>query len=345
MPEFGAFKKIIAGGTGQLVNSPFIKLTMKNYLVLVLVSLSFSLSAQESPFNPAAVFPARHDFDTGDTLRIMTWNVEHLIDAYNDPYVNNKREDEGSIDPEKLARVAEVLELAEADIVVLQEAESANAVELMRDSFFPDLGYRYLADARSRDWYQNVVILSKLPLGKIVSYGNVHTPVAFEEDGETKYQTQNYINTRMWTAQVIVNPNYGLYLSGAHLKAGGGNRNRAMRLGQIDYLKGELAQILEREPKADLIVLGDLNSYRNGPEIARFLSEVPAGLAFQDPLAPEVNTHPADAPKKRLDYILYNANLKGQVWEGNCQVFSPFDHTEMRRISDHLPVVMDMVLD
>ncbi len=318
---------------------------MKRALPLLLLLMTSGLVAQQNPFNAAAVFPKKHQFDTGDTLRIMTYNVEHLVDHFDDPYVNNRIENAAQIDTAKLRLLAEVLRLAAADVVVFQEAESANAVEALRDSFFADLGYSYISDARSRDWYQNVVILSKLPLGKISAYGNVHTPVVFEEEGEAKYQSQNYINTRMWTCELLVNENYGLYLSGAHLKAGGGNRNRAMRLGQIDYLKTEMARILSAEPQADLILLGDLNSFRDGPEIARLLSSEPVGLAFNDPLAPELNTHPADKPSRRLDYILYNANLSNQVWEGSTQVFKPFEAIKMRAVSDHLPVIMDLIIE
>ena len=317
---------------------------MKRAFFLVLILSTSIISAQESPFNAQAVFPAKHAFNTGDTLRIMTYNVEHLIDAFDDPYVNNKRENSAEVKPEKMKLLAEILALAAADVVVFQEAESANAVEALRDSFFADLGYSYISDARSRDWYQNVVIMSKLPLGKITAYGNVHTPVSFEKEGEKQYQTQNYINTRMWTCELIVNEHYGLYLSGAHFKAGGGDRNRSMRLGQINYLKAELARILKAEEKADLLILGDLNSYRDGPEIERLLSPEPANLSFYDPLAPEINTHPSDNPKHRLDYILYNANLKDQVWEGNAQVLAPFEAEDMRLVSDHLPVIMDLLV-
>lgn len=310
--------------------------------LLILFCLPILSLAQQSPFNPAAVFPARHDFNTGDTLRIMTWNVEHLIDDLDDPYVRNTREDEAVLNPEKIKLLAAVLKQAQADVVVFQEAESANAVEAIQDSFFKDLGYQYFADARSRNWYQNVVIMSKLPLGRITAYGNVHTPVEFEEDGESKYQTQNYINTRIWTCELIVNEHYGLYLSGAHLKAGGGNRNRAMRLGQIKYWQEEMKRLLKADPKADLILLGDLNSYRDGDELQALLKPDDALIRLIDPLSPEINTHPADNPRKRLDYILYNQNLKTEVIPNSATVFKPFSPKEMRKISDHLPVMIDL---
>ena len=74
---------------------------MKKFLWPLLVFPLF-LSAQKSPFNSEAVFPARHTYSTGDTLRIMTWNVGHLVDELDDPYVNNGRENNGEIKPEKM---------------------------------------------------------------------------------------------------------------------------------------------------------------------------------------------------------------------------------------------------
>jgi len=316
---------------------------MKKFLWPLLVFPLF-LSAQKSPFNSEAVFPARHTYSTGDTLRIMTWNVEHLVDELDDPYVNNGRENNGEIKPEKMKLLAQALKMAGADVIVFEEAESANVVEALRDSFFPDLGYQYVADTRSRNWYQNVVILSKLPIGKMISYGNVHTPVVFEEDGESKYQTQNYINTRMWTCELLVDSTYGLYLSGVHLKAGGGNRNEAMRMGQLRYWQKEMEQLLKANPEADIILLGDLNSYRDGNEIKMLLEDSRPLVKLQDPIAPEVNSHPADAPSHRLDYILYNQNLIDQIIPESAQVLSPFSPAEMRTISDHLPLILDLLV-
>ncbi len=314
--------------------------TMKK--LLVLFCFPFLALAQNSPFNEAAVFPARHQFNTGDTLRIMTWNAEHLVDDLDDPYVNNSREDEAVLNPDKIKLLAKALKLANADVVVFQEAESANAVEAINDSFFKDLGYQYFADARSRNWYQNVVIMSKLPLGRITAYGNVHTPVEFEEDGEQKYQTQNYINSRIWTCELVVNAEYGIYLSGAHLKAGGGNRNRAMRLGQIAYWQEEMERLLAADSAANILLLGDLNSYRDGLEIEALLNYENLQVRLSDPLAPEINTHPSDEPSRRLDYMLYNQNLAPEIIPNSAKVFQPFSAEEMRKISDHLPVLMDI---
>jgi endonuclease/exonuclease/phosphatase family metal-dependent hydrolase len=318
------------------------------YLLLSFL-LCLGLQAQNfsqgviSPANPQAVFPVKHQFHTGDTLRIVTWNVEHLVDSIDDPYVNNRIENSAQVKVEKMQLLARGLATLNADVVVLQEAESANAVQALRDAYFPDLGYQYITDARSRNWYQNVVIMSKLPLGEITSYGNVHTPVIFTEDGEDKFQSQEYINTRMWSCEVLVNDDYYLNITGLHLKAGRKDRDIAMRLGQIRFLKSALEKQVAANKKTKLLVLGDLNSLTNSEEISTLLNFGSKKVRLFDPLDHTVFTHPADQPSRRLDYILYNKNLAQDIIPQSCRVGQLFSPEEMRIISDHLPLQIDIL--
>lgn len=320
----------------------------KIYL-LFLALVSLSLSAQDylqgvaSPANAEAVFPVRHTFNTGDTLRIATWNVEHLVDSIDDPYVNNRIENSAEVKVEKMQLLARGLAAMNADVVVLQEAESANAVQALRDIYFPELGYYYITDARSRNWYQNVVIMSKLPLGEITSYGNVHTPVVFTEDGQEKFQSQDYINTRMWTCEVLVNEDYYLNLTGLHLKAGRKDRDKAMRLGQIRFLKTALAAKVAAKENTKIMVLGDLNSLSDSEEISTLLTFGPTSIRLFDPLPDTVFTHPANEPSRRLDYILYNKNLAADIIPGSTKVGQFFSPEQMRIISDHLPLQIDII--
>jgi endonuclease/exonuclease/phosphatase family metal-dependent hydrolase len=317
--------------------------------LLLSLLLCLGLQAQNfsqgitSPANSFAVFPVKHSFNTGDTLRLATWNVEHLVDSIDDPYVNNRIENKAIIKPSKMELLAKGLALLNADVVVLQEAESANAVQALRDAYFPDLGYRYISDARSRNWYQNVVIMSKLPLGQITSYGNVHTPVAFSEDGEEKFQSQDYINTRMWSCEVLVNESYFINISGLHLKAGRKDRDKAMRLGQIRFLKKALEQFTKTNKKTKLVVMGDLNSLDDSDEIETLLNFGSKRVKLFDALGKSVYTHPSDQPSRRLDYILYNKNLAKDLIPSSCKVGQFFSAEEMREISDHLPVQIDIL--
>lgn len=321
----------------------------KIYLLLFAL-VAFQVQAQDysqglkSPANPYAVFPVKHSFNTGDTLRVVTWNVEHLVDSIDDPYVNNRMENAAEVKAEKMQLLALGLASMNADVVVFEEAESANAVQALRDVYFPNLGYQYITDARSRNWYQNVVIMSKLPLGEITSYGNVHTPVAFTEDGQEKLQSQDYINTRMWSCEVLVNEAYYLNITGLHLKAGPKDRDKAMRLGQIRFLKSALEKQVRANKKAKLLVLGDLNSFSDSEEISTLLNFGSKKVRLFDPLPNDVFTHPADEPSRRLDYILYNKNLAQDVIPNSCRVAPLFSPQEMRVISDHLPLQIDILV-
>ena len=56
-------------------------------------------------------------------------------------------------------------------------------------------------------------------------------------------------------------------MTGLHLKAGRGERNEAMRLGQINFLKYQFSRFLKMEASQNLLVAGDLNSVLESKEI------------------------------------------------------------------------------
>lgn len=325
--------------------------TMRQLLLLLLcLSLQGAFAQkkpaqkQPSPVHTGAVFPAKHQAFTGDSLRIMTWNLENLVDTYDDPYVKNRREDEAQLDSLKMQVIAAVLAQAQADVVIVQEVESANALEALAAEFFPELGYRYFADARSQHWFQNVAIMSRLPLGALYSYRQIHTPVEFEEEGAMVYQSQDYINSRMWACDLLVREDYSLLIMGLHLKAGRKERDQAMRLGQIEFLRGQLAQFHKTYSRPRILVAGDLNATPESAEVLSLLRGGGRAKRLQDALTPEQLSHPADKPSRRLDYLLYNRHLAKDVVPGSAQIFQPFSPQQMRRASDHLPLIISLKL-
>ena len=320
---------------------------MKNsFLIGIVLLLIISCKPSDRSFlTDAQVYPQDYGGLPSDTFRVMTWNVEHFVDLYDNPYVANKREDnpDTTIYEEKAKFFAEALKRADADVVVLQEIEHIQLAKHLSETLFPELNYRFFADAASINWYQNVVVMSRLPLGVLYSYGSVHSPVAYtDEEGTEQYETQSKINTRIWTIEVMADQDYNFYLTGAHLKAGRGERNEAMRLGQIALLKEQYARIYKAHKNANILVAGDLNSYPDSKEILSFKEQV-YGISFTDPLTAEVMTHTADDPKRRLDYILVNENMMPELVRGSAQVPILLSVEKMRKISDHLPVVADFV--
>lgn len=324
---------------------------MRHFLTLLFLGLWFGACAQNpaaearlSPIHQGVVFPAKFEASPKSVIRVMTWNVEHLVDSLDDPYVRNRREDQAQIDSLKMQSIAAVLASADADLVILQEAESANAVEAAAKQWFPELEYRYFADARSRNWYQNVVIMSKFPLGVMYSYGQVHTPLSFEEEGKTVYQTQDYINTRMWACDVLVSEEYALLVMGLHLKAGRKARDIAMRLGQIQFLKGQIASFEKSYRRPHILVAGDLNATPESEELLALTQNSRKAGRLLDPISNSALSHPADEPSRRLDYLLCNPRLAKNILPESAVVFSPLEAHVMRQASDHLPLILDIRL-
>jgi endonuclease/exonuclease/phosphatase family metal-dependent hydrolase len=275
---------------------------------------------------------------------VLTWNLEHFTDSYNNPYINNKREDAPWPKPlaERQALVAEALQKINADIVVLQEVEGGAYLNALADSLFPELGYKYHTEAESPNWYMNVVVLSKYPLGMLYSFKNLHTPATYTEEGVVKTEAQQRINTRMLTTEVLLGENYRLLLTGLHLKAGRSERDVAIRKGQAEALKMQLAKIAAAPANSHQIIAGDLNSFPGSEELQVLLNQGP--VKFKDLLPPTQLTHPADTPVQRFDYVLASDALQKNQ-RGEATVPMPFAAEKMRKISDHLPVLARFTIE
>jgi endonuclease/exonuclease/phosphatase family metal-dependent hydrolase len=284
--------------------------------------------------------PVGFDYDP-ETISLISWNVEHFVDLHDNPYINHPRENNPE-EPMKgrEALLVKALKKANADVVVLQEFESIAYLKEIADRELSDMGYQFFADAESFSWYMNVVIMSKVPLGVMYSYGAAYTPVVDYVNDEGERESQININTRMWSIDVLPNEKYEFTLTGVHLKAGRGERNEKMRLGQIALLKNQWARMIKEDKKANLMIVGDFNCTPDSQEFASLLKGK-KGNAFIDPLyGTGVFSHPSDAPRWRIDHILYNKNMTNEMMPGDTKVYRDLlEEEEMMQLSDHLPML------
>ena len=89
-------------------------------------------------------------------------------------------------------------------------------------------------------------------------------------------------------------PGYTVQLTGLHLKAGRSARDVGHRLGQVRFLRGELARLQRLEPAANLLVVGDLNATPDSRELQLFRGEADGGEPrLTDPLPASVLTRPS----------------------------------------------------
>ena len=308
-----------------------------------------NMTTDSSPIIPvdeweAIAPPSGYDASEFDTLSVVTWNVEHFVDDYDNPYIDNEREnnpDENLAERRKL--LAEALIDIDADIVVFQEIESAAYVESIAEEYLGEMNYRYFTSRESNDWYMNVVVMSRVPLGVLYSYANPYTYIVGQQEDDGSPSIQNLTNNRMLSVDVHVNPSYSFVLSGLHLKAGRGDRNEGWRIGQINLLREHYSIITSLDPDARILVTGDLNTMPGDREFMQLLG-TDTNLTFVDPLADvESYTHTADDPQRQLDHILPNQAMMEDLVPGSATIPMPFDAETMRFISDHLPVVAKFV--
>jgi endonuclease/exonuclease/phosphatase family metal-dependent hydrolase len=317
------------------------ELNLKKITGACIMTLSmFGLYAQTTPipFQRGAYFPKDYAWNK-DTLTLVSWNVEHFTDTFDNPYINHRMEDSTRVSDEKMQLFVEALLKFDADVVLLQEFESAAFGNALAKQALESLGYKFVTAWESKDWYMNVVMLSRVPIGVVEGYGNVHTSAFYPNDsGDTIYEVQSLLNDRMWNTALWPNAHHQIFITGVHLKAGRRPRDKAMRLGQLDFLMGRFFELTNGDTTATLLLAGDLNSYPDSEEIA-FITSDKQPVVLSDPLSPNEFSHPADAPRQRLDYILMNpVGISRSAKEAPVRILKPYGPAEMRKISDHLPL-------
>ncbi|MFU8813510.1 MAG: endonuclease/exonuclease/phosphatase family protein [Balneolaceae bacterium] len=320
-------------------------------LVILFLSCGSQQSAVQPPDTAAAAgqwewmaSPSWYNAADFDTIRVATWNIEHFVDDYDNPYIDHPRENEPAENlPERRRLLAEALMQIDADVVVFQEVESRAYIETWMEEYLPEMGYRYATGLESSDWYMNVIIMSRLPLGLVTSYANAYTYIMGETADDGTTDRQRFTNNRMVSVDVHVNPGYHFMLTGVHLKAGRGSRNEGWRIGQINLLREHYTRTVSHDPNSRILVAGDLNTLPGDREFNALLGGE-TGLRFVDPLAGAPSyTHTSNNPTRQLDHLIPNDRMAADMVPGSAHIPMPFDAETMRLISDHLPVVADFV--
>ncbi len=310
---------------------------------LVLITLLAGCAKQRPvDISHGMVTPAWHVPDTDDVITVLTWNLEHFVDDTDNPYVNSRRENSARPDEQDRRNLfAQAMREMNPDIACFQEAESAEYIKSLADELFPDLGYLYVSSSESTTWYQNTVVLSRLPLGVQYSYASVTTPVRGSLDREGRAETQNHVNTRMSCIDVYHDTGYTFTLCNVHLKAGTKERDHSMRRGQIEFLLGQFDRMMAERPDLNIVVAGDYNSAPGYEEFELFLTPW-RRVDFDDPLdGSGVLTHPSDEPERRIDHIIPNDRMMRELVPGSIRVPLLSDPSILPRTSDHLPLLAE----
>ena len=267
-------------------------------------------------------------------VRLLSWNLEHFVDHFDDPYVHDPREDAGAAKPDAVLRLmARAIWKMDADVMAFQEIESDRAAKLFLDSYLPDHEYKYFACVPAMDWYQNVVVASRFPLGPMVSFREI------EMENPIADFTTNMFNNRLLAVEVRPREDYSFYLVNVHLKAGQGEEDVLWRKMQIDVFRNFLDRKSALDPQRHAVVMGDMNFTPGTPEYDYMLTG--GTVAFHDPFAKWGNppSHSTTGPSRQIDHIFFNEPMYGRYISGTTAVAKPLSIDQISTITDHLPVV------
>ncbi|MCC6546532.1 endonuclease/exonuclease/phosphatase family protein [Candidatus Sumerlaeota bacterium] len=305
-------------------------MTQKRLLSLfaALASLfATNVFAQEQP--TAAAEPA--------PIKLMAWNLEHFVDPFDDPYIAAQKEDDPDPKSDSVLRLlTEAMRRVDPDVLVTSEVESDRALKLFLDSYLPGNKYQYYACLPAKEWYQNVVVASKFPIGEIISFREA------EIYNEMSKQTRNDVNSRLMAVDIKLGEGYQFTLYATHLKAGAEPEDYIWRERQTDLLKADIDQRMKENPNTNIIVMGDLNYTPKDKEYPYFMESGATKLvdAFAKQGYPA--THPSTGPRRDIDHIFLNEGMMKEVVPDSATVALPLCMDEMATITDHLPVVISI---
>ena len=294
----------------------------------ILAAAVFALTAC-APLNAGLPEPARADY-----TKIAYWNAEHFVDDIDDPYVEGSNEDTGGRSKKTLALYAKAIKALDADVLILAETEGEAWVRRFNKEFLDGMNYDTVTCARDENWHQNIVVVSRIPVGALTTLKAKKIPIEGREPTAL-------FNNRLMTIEIMPNENYRLVLSPTHLKAGITPEDKATRIAMGNAAKELFRRELTLDPNANILFIGDMNFSPGGDEYNALLSGGPKLVDLQ---AANKNpgTHPAEYPTRHIDMSFANENLLGEVVPGSVAVARPLPRAEQAETSDHLPIVVSI---
>jgi len=188
-------------------------------------------------------------------LVIMSYNVNNLFDDVDDgteyPEFDPGRGRWGSEEFEaKLRAIAEVIRKAcpgGPDVVALQEVERENALERLGEGPLRRLGYRHRALVPTPDLAAHCALLSRHPISRVGALDPGRTTSGGRQRAILEVEIRAH--------------GHSLYVLNNHWKSksGGAEVTEPDRRDSAHVLGRRLTTLLERDPDADIVVLGDFN--------------------------------------------------------------------------------------
>lgn len=278
-----------------------------------------------------------------ETFRVATYNLNNYLDA---PSGSRHAKSE-----ESKAKIRESILAIKPDVLALEEMGSISALQELRSSLKAEgLDLPHWEYVRSYDTNIHIAILSKFPFTSV----NPQTNDPFLLNGRRFYVRRGFA-----VVDIQVNTNYSFTLMAAHLKSKVPTPvadEAELRYEEAKVLREKIDEAFAANPKINLIVLGDLNDYKNAPSTKevigargkyKLVDTRPAernadSLAnspqmFDAPAVTWTHYYSVEDVYSRLDYILLSPGM-AREWVTNESYVLVLPN--WGKGSDHRPVVV-----
>ena len=271
--------------------------------------------------------------------KILTYNIGFLSGMTNNRPIMGEK----SFYQENLHTVLKKFKTLDSDIICLQEIDfdSDRSHNMNQQDSIQALGYEYAWQAVN--WDEKHLPFPGDPLDINNHYGSIYSgqsiiskfPLAGMERIElerptniTFHKNAFYLDRLIQKAQVKIN-DQTIYLLNIHLEA----YDKTTRIKQIQYVSDLIKNLIQTTP---LLLVGDFNSDINKSSSLQTILNLPGMMLANTGKINASQTFPSNKPKRRLDYIFYNAKF---IEMEEARVLHDFG-----TISDHLPVLMSFRL-
>lgn len=277
-----------------------------------------------------------------DTIRIATYNLETYLDQPTESRRFTKSAD-------AKAKIRESIGAMNPDVICLEEMGTTNALLELRASLRADgLLFPYWEQVQGRETNIHVAVLSKLP----IIARHPQTNDLFLLSGRRFQVSRGFLDV-----DIQVRTNFVFTLLGAHLKS---QRpvpeadEAELRLEEAKLLREKVDDLLQANPNAKIVVLGDLNQGPSAPSTKAVIGHGKFKLVDTRPAERNgdnlPNPNPRYAPRNvvwtqyygtedsysRLDYILLSPAM-ARAWVKRETYIPTIPNWGIG--SDHRPIV------
>ncbi|MCC6485319.1 MAG: endonuclease/exonuclease/phosphatase family protein [Armatimonadetes bacterium] len=206
----------------------------------------------------AMTVAASHFQASATEIKIATYNVENLFDAYDDPYAADVDRYKGDTLMSKplaeLKALAEVIRALNADVLGLQEVENRGFLEEFNKKYLSGMGYRYVELIEGNDTRGiDVAVLSRIPMGAIVSYR--HLPLETSATAGSARFSRDLLQVELRPRNARA---FSVYVTHLRSRMGGADSAR-QREAEAHKIREIWDNRLKSQPQSLFLLLADVN--------------------------------------------------------------------------------------